>query len=244
MSKNKHKQKPRAGAVANAANNANLATETADSTNKRSVDVTQVAMVILTLGLLLAAYCQTRIAQTTMKTGTRAYLALAKLTIYCPVCDTGKIPAPTQPSPYSNNASISAFFINSGHSPARDIDEAMILYVAPIDKNFKFEEQPDVLEQPKHMMVQGTTDFPLQITRSTNAINIVTARGQVPCGSSIGPPCEEFLYIYGHVSYTDVFNDRHTLLYCAQYQPASTVAPEHWNACAEHNEEYNGERPH
>jgi hypothetical protein len=199
-------------------------------------------MVLLTVGLLIAAAYQGYVARKTMITGTRAYLALARLTIYCPICDKGTLTPPTEPSPASNNASISAFFINSGHSPARDIDEGMMLRVAPIDKDFTFAEEPDVLAQPKHMTIQGTTEFPLQITRSTRAENIVTARGQIPCGnSSASPPCTNGLYIYGHVSYTDVFDDRHTLLYCAQIQAASTIAPEHWNACSQHNEEYDGD---
>jgi hypothetical protein len=182
------------------------------------------------------------IAKTTMVSGTRAYLALGQVKLYCPICDAEKSPPmPTQPSPGSNNASVSLFFVNSGHSPAHDIDEAAILYVAPLDQSFAFPEQPDVLEQPKHMMVQASTNFPLEITRTFNAINIADARGQIPCGSSISPPCPSPLYFYGHVSYSDVFNDRHTLLYCVQYHPTTYANPEEWSACPYHNEEYEGD---
>jgi hypothetical protein len=184
------------------------------------------------------------IARTTMITGTRAYLALARVKLYCQICDPKFTPTPGLATPERNrDASVNLSFINSGHSPARDIDESAISYVAPIDKSFKFPEQPDMLEQPKHMMVQGSTDFPLEITRTLDAMNVVMARpNQIPCGNStLSPPCKGFLYFYGHISYTDVFKSRHTLLYCVQYHPETYSSPEGWSACPYHNEEYDGD---
>ena len=108
-----------------------------------------------------------------------------------------------------------------------------------MDDTFNFPERPDSLEQPRHMAVQPSTEFTFQIIRGTRAEVILAARGAIPVESD-GVNVGEYLYVYGHVTYTDAFRELHTLLYCAEYKPPSNISPESWTACPHHNEEYEG----
>ena len=169
-----------------------------------------------------------------MQVSTRAYLAMSQIKIYCPICEPGATISPPETA-NDNNASINIFFTNSGHSPATVFDQNTALRSTNEprdDKNFAFPEFPDILPQPKYVVVQPSIQFPLQIIRGTRGEFILDARGKF---GNTTP-----LYIYGHISYTDAFRKPHTLLYCAEYHKPTNVSPENWSACPRHNEEYDG----
>lgn len=194
-------------------------------------------LVIFTFVLALVSIAQWAVTRESMQVSTRAYLAMAQIKVFCPICDTGQIPPPM--SSNENNAALNIFFVNSGHSPASDITENVMLYVAPMEDNFDFTEMPDRLSQPKHISIQPSTEFPLQISQGTRAENIIDARGATPRPN--GSRSTGNLYVYGHVSYTDAFHHRHTLLYCSQYHPPSNIGVESWSSCPHHNIEYDGD---
>jgi apolipoprotein N-acyltransferase len=202
--------------------------------------ISNICVAAFTAALVFTSILQWSVTKQNMKVSSRAYLALTKITTYCPICDTGQIPPPT--SSTDNNASVALFFVNSGHSPGRDIDENFTLHLDEIDDSFDFHEQKDIVAVPEHTFAQPSTEFPFQITRALRAEFILEARGQIPVGpSSLSPKTSTPMYVFGHVSYTDVFEDRHTLLYCIKYHPPTNVSPQNWEYCHKHNGEYDGE---
>jgi hypothetical protein len=192
----------------------------------------------LTKQIAEAAQKNTSIASQALSVSERAYLAVAAISIYCPVCEHPEnIRAPKR-FPVEATAAYLINIVNYGKTPAYDIDLNVTHQSSPLETlpaNFDFAEDTSADVTIKNVAPDPST--PLQVQLPTLAEEILLDRGLAPVQRPEGESAATYLYMFGHISYTDIFKHRRTQLFCRRYIGPTLGIPEHWTRCAVHEEE-------
>ncbi len=170
--------------------------------------------------LLLATWYQAYIARETMHQSLRAYISMDS-------ADIRKVDRPPGPGESENH--IDVRFEDGGATPAYNVvlSVSFIVATAPILIESTLREDPKTTEQKVqriHGMLSPHIPVAHYVPISPEQLS------QLQTGQRI-------LYVHGHVSYDDVFHDRHTRVYCFQYDGKENV----FILCDTHNDEYEGD---
>jgi hypothetical protein len=208
----------------------------ADKTNK--ADRLKWVPVLISLGALTVSWLSYSTASDALRISNRAYVSVGNVDIYCPLCDH-----PDQIRPPKNPPEVTAFFlidiINYGKTPASIIDmnfsrHAEYGRLLPLDFDFVEGSEADI---PGSHFVAPDTSHPLQVKLNARAEDMLSARNQVPTTRLPGKSSAEHLYIFGHITYKDVFNKKHVQLVCRQFIGPTGTIPENWSRCPMHDGE-------
>lgn len=197
------------------------------------------APLLISLGALTVSLLSYDTASRALRVSNRAYVAVVNLGIYCPLCDH-----PDQIRPPKNPPEATAVFlvdvINYGRTPASIVDANLSRHselgrALPPDFDFVELSEADI---PGSNYVAPDPNRPLQFKLPARAEEILSARGQVPTTRLPGrSSAAEYLYIFGHITYKDVFNRRHVQLVCRQFNGPTPTIPENWSRCPMHDGE-------
>jgi uncharacterized protein YdcH (DUF465 family) len=168
----------------------------------------------------------------------RAYLGVGSISIFCPLCEH---PDQVRP-PNSFPAEATAFYVvnvlNMGHTPASILDMNFTRHLEfqhRLQGDFDFAEDPRADYGPQYLAPEPNSPF--QIRLAARAESILAERAQVPMQRPAGMSGAEYLYIYGHITYKDVFGESHVLLFCREYIGPNNGLPETRSRCLMHESE-------
>jgi hypothetical protein len=173
---------------------------------------------------MAATAWQAYIARETMRESLRAYVT-AKGANWVTASFQGKEPTP---SDIINEVAIA--FENSGSSPAFHLDTNVSYKFStqPLSKDFNY------LESRNNEGTGGPNGHGIMPPHLPNnfiiGLNPVEDLNRLIKGDTR-------LYVYGHVSYDDIFKDRHTTIFCFQHHFPENV----FHQCAAHNDTYDGD---
>jgi hypothetical protein len=179
-----------------------------------------------------------RSASEALHTSERAYLGFGNVSIYCQACEhPDQIKAP-ETFPAEATAIFLVNVLNYGKTPASIVDMNFSRTVTTgqrMQRDFDFAEDPQADSGPEYLAPDP--NYPLPVHVPARAEEVLIARGQVPMQRPKGQSGAEYVYIYGHVTYRDVFNNRHVLLFCREFTGPTNSIPEHWSRCPLHEGE-------
>lgn len=167
-----------------------------------------------------------------LSTSERAYLAVGTISIYCPPCEH---PAAIRPN---DKGVITINVTNFGKTPASDVEINVTRHSEighKLPAGFDFAEDLRANTPPTYIAPDPTNPLPIHLAAAAD--EIASARNQVPVHHEGEGSEAEYLYIYGHISYSDVFQKRHIVLFCRGYTGPAASMPEFWSRCPEHEGE-------
>jgi hypothetical protein len=194
-------------------------------------------VVFFTIALWWNSYRQWGVSRDSMQVSMRAYLNIGNLPIYCPVREKPGGLIFARRIPPEADAAIHRPIVNTGRTPGRsiEINPTTYGYAGPITRDYSFKEMND--QEAMAGDIAADPAQPLTIVVPFAAFELVSAGGEVPVHAGTEATIPAYSYIYGHISFTDVFDHRHTLLHCVQYAPPTTANHEEWVQCPAHNGE-------
>jgi len=173
---------------------------------------------------MAATAWQAYIARETMRESLRAYVASQGATWVRASFQE------SEPTPTHVISEVGITFENSGSTPAFHLDTNVSYKFSPqpLPKDFNYPETPNNEE------TGGPKGHGIMPPHSPN--NFIIGLSPVEDLNALMKE-QTRLYVYGHVSYDDIFKDRHTSIFCFEHHLPENI----FHLCAGHNDTYEGD---
>jgi hypothetical protein len=185
----------------------------------KGINPGNLGLIIAFLAFLTTAY-QSWFTRHTTQLSLRAYVGI----------DSIELQHSTEPiTPPALADHVAIKFENTGGTPAFNLSVNATPYFSrtPLPQNFKYPETPN---DPR--------------TSGPSSHGIIASRVPEFFGLGLTPQIldslkrgEALLFVYGHITYDDVFHVRHTTIYCAQLYAGEGT----FGLCSNHSDEYEGD---
>jgi hypothetical protein len=189
-----------------------------------------------------AAQESASVASQSLNISERAYVEVGGIGIFCEICEHPGSIRPPANFPAEATAAFLVNIINYGRTPAYhvELNITRIKFPQQLPANFDFPE--DASADSTIGTVPPDPINPLQARLPDRAEGILAIRGQVRVQRPPGQSAREYFYLFGHISYTDIFKQRRTSLFCREYHGPTEGIPENWTRCHVHDGEVKGFR--